>query len=174
MRYFVAIDVNDQVKERIVKLQQELSALIDGPLTPPQNLHFTLKFLGELNTTQVDNVSKILSHLTYTPLNINLTSVGTFPSSTFVRVVWVGAPELYNLQKAVCDALISFGKEESIIPHLTIARVTNVKNKENLNAFLKRHENMGFGTFTVSALKLKKSTLTAGGPIYEDVTRYDF
>jgi 2'-5' RNA ligase len=76
---------------------------------------------------------------------------------------------LFNLQKTIADGLESFSEERDVIPHLTLARVKNVKNKNDLSGLMKRYENTVFGTLSVSNIKLKKSTLALKGPVYEDV-----
>ena len=110
----------------------------------------------------------------FEPFSVDLAGVGAFPSKSYVRIIWVGAPKLFNLQKAVADGLESFGKEKDITPHLTIARVKNVKDKNGLNDFFSKHENTDLGALAISDIRLKKSTLGVNGPIYEDVAVFDF
>ena len=175
MRCFVAIDINDSLRQKIVNLQKELAPLFIGKLVEPENLHFTLKFLGEIHDEQVNDVKIALAGIAnnFEKFDIDIIGIGAFPSKGYVRVVWIGAPKLFNLQKAVCDSLESFGKEKDITPHLTIARVKNVKDKKMLAEFFRKHENINLGTLAITNIKLKKSTLVATGPIYEDVDGYD-
>ncbi len=175
MRCFVAIDINDPLRQRLINLQKELAPLIIGNLVEPENLHFTLKFLGEINDEQVNDVIGNLSDIAnnFEKFSIDLAGIGAFPSKSYIKVLWVGAPRLFNLQKAVCGSLESFGKERDITPHLTVARIKNVKDKNRLTEFFRKYENINFGTLTVSNIKLKKSELAAKGPIYEDVAAFD-
>ena len=81
----------------------------------------------------------------------------------------------------ICCALVGvvfcssalFGQEKDIIPHLTVARVKNVKDKSRLSEFMKRHENTHFGTLAISNIKLKKSVLKPSGPVYEDIAVFN-
>ncbi len=170
-RCFVAVDIDDALRQRIVNLQREIEPLIIGKTVEKGNLHFTLKFLGEIDDTQIDDVKKALSDIAsnFEKFNVDLISVGAFPNRNYIRVIWIGAPKLFNLQKSVADSLESFGKKRDITPHLTIARVNNVKDKNGLNDFFSKHENTAFGTLAISNIKLKKSILAPTGPVYEDV-----
>ena len=170
-RCFIAVDIDDALRQRIVNLQREIEPLIIGKIVEPENLHFTLKFLGEISDKQIDDVKKVLSDIAsnFQPFTIDLVGVGAFPNKNYVKIVWAGAPKLFNLQKPIADSLESFGKDHDVIPHLTLARVKNVKNKNDLAGFMKRHENTVFGTMAISNIKLKKSILAPTGPVYEDV-----
>lgn len=171
MRCFVAVDINDVLRQRVINLQKELMPLIVGKHVEPENLHFTLKFLGEINEKQIEDVKKALSDIAnnFEKFNVDLIGVGAFPNRNYIRVIWIGAPKLFNLQKTVCDALESFGKESDVTPHLTIARVNNVKDKNGLNGFFSKHENTAVGALATSNIKLKKSILTGSVPVYEDI-----
>mgnify|MGYP001578048506 CR=1 FL=1 len=174
MRCFVAVDIDDILRQKMINLQKDVMPFIIGNPVEPENLHFTLKFLGELDDSQIGDIKKTLSDISgnFEKFDVDITGIGAFPNKNYVKVVWVGAPKLFNLQKAVADSLESFGQEHDIIPHLTLARVKNVNNKSGLLDTIEKYENMHFGTLSVTNIKLKKSELAANGPIYEDVVAY--
>ncbi|MFH0949492.1 MAG: RNA 2',3'-cyclic phosphodiesterase [Candidatus Aenigmatarchaeota archaeon] len=169
MRCFVAVDVPEQLKSKISAIQNELSQFCNAGFTKPENLHFTLKFLGEIDEAEIAKVKANLEVIAsrFTPIETKLKGIGAFPSPSYIRVIWLGAPGLQQLQNEVSK--IGQKEEKEQIPHLTIARVKSVSNKEALSAFLEKNKNIVIGPMIVNETKLKKSTLTSSGPIYEDL-----
>ena len=84
---------------------------------------------------------------------------------------WVD--QTINLQKSVLSTLERIGKAEKAKPHLTIARVRSGRDKNAIAELIKKHENTDFGAMLVDKIKLKKSTLTPKGPIYEDIAVFE-
>jgi 2'-5' RNA ligase len=171
MRCFVAVEVPEEIKEKIAEAQKEFASF-DAKLVEKQNLHFTLKFLGEISNEQKKKTEQILSNLAdnTSSFTVLLSGMSAFPSLSYIRVVWIGAvsDNLLNLHKTVAEAL-NGKQEKEARPHLTVARIRSPRNKETIARIIKRYEKESFGTMTVDKIKLKKSTLTPRGPIYEDV-----
>ena len=87
MRCFIAIDIPEALKPRIIGLQNQFSGY-DVKLVTSQNLHFTLKFLGE---TEDVGLADRLDFISKTPsFEIELAGMGCFPSENFVRSIWIG------------------------------------------------------------------------------------
>jgi 2'-5' RNA ligase len=177
MRCFVAVDIPEELKSRIVSMQEEFSSL-GVKLVEPENLHFTLKFLGEIDDVQIKEVEQDLSAVakTFSPFSALLSGIGAFPSLSYIRVVWVGSVsnDFINLHKAVAHALRNIGSpEKDLVPHLTISRVRSAQDKEVIAKIIKRYEKESFGSMQVDRIKLKKSTLTPRGPIYEDIMSFE-
>ena len=170
MRCFIAVDIGPQIRPAVEKLQAELRCL-DIKLVESENLHFTMKFLGEADEVIVNKVKTILNGVAsrHKPFSVTLKGVGAFPSEKFVRVVWIGAAQLSDLQNEVNETLSSLFKKEKPAPHLTIARVRSQKHLTEIIDFIKAHKNEEISTIHVSELKLKKSILTLEGPVYEDL-----
>ncbi|MBS3052875.1 MAG: RNA 2',3'-cyclic phosphodiesterase [Candidatus Aenigmarchaeota archaeon] len=171
MRCFLAVDLDGGLKEKVADIQKGLAGF-DVNLVSKENLHFTLKFLGEVNEEVIEEVKskarKIAS--SFSPFSIDINGMGAFPSLNYARVVWIGAKQLYALQKAVDDTLADiFGREENIVPHLTLARVRSSGDKDALRNFIEASKNVGIGTMVVGEIKLKISVVTRKGPVYEDV-----
>ncbi len=172
MRCFVAVDLDDRLKLKVVEIQKRLERIGDIKLVESENLHFTLKFLGEVTEQQLDEAKYILEKIadSFQPFEINIKNLGAFPSLNYMRVIWLGAPELYSLQKAVDDSFYpKFPKEKEVIPHMTLARVRSPKGKDLLAEFIKNSEDIEIGGMKVGMIKLKKSALTPRGPVYDDV-----
>lgn len=172
MRCFVAVEVPEELKQKLAQAQQEFSSF-DAKPVEPKNLHFTLKFLGEISEDDINLVSEDLADVARQtkPFNIQLSGMGAFPSLSYIRVIWVGAlsDDFINLHKTIASA-VSLGKiDKEAKPHLTIARIRSPRGKEIIAKIIKRYENQSFGTMLVDKICLKKSTLRPSGPIYEDI-----
>lgn len=176
MRCFVAVDLDEKLKPVISNLQTGLRGL-DTSLTPENNLHFTLKFLGEINEKGVSRIKEALAGIAAStePFSITLAGVGVFPSEKFVRVVWVGCSgrEFIDLHYAVADALKDYEKTEKPVPHLTLARVKSPRYTKEILSFVDANRNKEFGSMKVDKIKLKSSTLTSRGAAYKDAAVFN-
>ncbi len=174
MRCFLAVDVPEDIKNRMSKLQQELTGL-DAKPVEKENLHFTLKFLGELDEEKTKSVVKRVGNIKTGQFTVLLKSIGFFPSSSFIRVVWAGAEseQFLNLHIAVNELLADMLPKEKPVPHLTLARVRSQIYNKQLQAFAGRHHDEEFGSFLADKIRLKKSTLTKHGPLHEDLEVFD-
>jgi 2'-5' RNA ligase len=165
MRCFVAIDLDESLKQRVIDLQRRIKG--DVKLVDPHNLHFTVKFLGEVDSKKLDKAISILRGLHFEPFNVNIKGICIFPNKRFIKVVWLGCSDLLPLYKLVEDALSPlFGAEESV-PHLTLARVRY--RSQEIENFVNANQDVEVGDMRVSNIKIKKSTLTRKGPVYEDI-----
>lgn len=175
-RLFVSVNVTSpEVVERIKALQRELGRFGDGiKLTEPENLHFTLKFIGEVDDRTADEVSRRLSEIRYRRFSVEIRGLGYFPGGSHVRVVWVGAEGdgLRGLAEEVRARLRGIGEEE-FVAHLTIARVKWIKDPSSLISWIAANSGARFGTIEVSEFYLMKSTLLPSGPVYTPVARYE-
>lgn len=175
-RCFIAIDIDDSLKESIAALQDEI-ARCDTKLVEQENLHFTLKFLGEISDSDIQFIEGKLAKISekFVPFELRISGCGVFPSLSYMRVVWFGtsSEELVNLQNTVNDALTERFTKEHASPHLTIARVRSAKHREEIADFVKKHGNTEIGAMRVAQIKLKKSVVTRRGPVYEDLAVFE-
>ncbi|MBI2124385.1 RNA 2',3'-cyclic phosphodiesterase [Candidatus Pacearchaeota archaeon] len=174
MRAFIALELSEEAKAEIERIQKELKKqnLFEGKLTEKENLHLTLKFLGEIDEAKIEEVKKKLRVIKFPAFKAELGEAGVF-SEDFVRIVWIKLDgNVMGLQKEVDSALKGLFKPEfRFMSHLTIARVKNVNDKKRLldylsSAKIKRIE------FSVLGFALKSSVLTEKGPIYSDIDKY--
>lgn len=181
MRAFVALEIpSEHVLSKIVEFQQELSKCgADIKLVERQNLHFTVKFLGEVSEAEADEAGRRLERLGLSCVEVTVMGVGAFPSVTRPNVVWVGVAAggrelITHLAEDAIGALEGIGKEEQrgFQPHLTLARVRSGRNREALSSWVRRRSDVTFGTVRLSEIKLKSSVLTPRGPVYSDVGVY--
>ena len=170
MRCFIAVDLDPNLAGKIENLQKELRDF-DVKLVELHNLHFTLKFLGDIDEEMVKKVEAHLEKISkgITPFDIEIKNIGVFPNDKLVRVIWVGANALSSLQIAINDVLSTYFKKEKPSPHLTIARVRSQNHRKEIIEFVSSHRDYSLGKMPVNVIKLKKSTVTSKGPIYEDL-----
>lgn len=178
MRCFAAVDVTESVKKKAAGLQIGLQNY-DVKLVPPENMHFTLKFFGEVDEEQLQEIKERLKDVAdkTAAFSADVKAAGAFPSENYIRVLWVGSPtpEFHNLHVAMHDVFAgSFQEKLKPVPHLTIARVRSQQHKRGLKEFLDKHKDVDLGKIDVNEVKLKKSTLSPKGPVYEDVEVFEF
>jgi len=178
IRAFIALDVeNGEVKAKILEVQRDLLSLgIDGKPVQPENLHFTIRFIGEIHETMVRDLIGALSMIRFEPFKVKYVGLGAFPSMAHINVVWVGVDDeasekMTSLWERVEASLerAGFQPDRRFDPHLTILRVKTGRGREELAAAIRRYSNLDLGEETISKLKVKRSILTPGGPIYSDL-----
>ena len=178
MRTFIAIDIPEGVKEEIIKIQKEISSFdFNGKLTEKENLHLTLKFIGEIDVGLVEKIKKKLFQVRFSRFETEIDSIGHFDNarSKFYErklIVWLHLTNCNELQKKVDDALSGlFPVEKRFMSHLTIARIKSVKDKAK---FIQAIKNVKISKirFTVDEFELKESVLMEKGPKYKTLERY--
>lgn len=176
MRLFIAFDVADDAKECMAAIQGRIGdELAEIRWVKKEQMHLTLKFLGEVQPDTVNKVKDELRKIRFEPFAVHLGSVGVFPNDDYIRVVWVGLePEdkVIGLQRDIDEKLKGlFRKEKDFKAHITIGRVKYVEDKEEFMNKLKGI-NVERKKFNVNNFKLMKSTLTRQGPVYEEVEEF--
>lgn len=179
MRAFIAVRVPQELESRIEKVQERLDMLdIEVKLVEPENLHYNLKFLGELNEEDVNKVKTVMDSIApqYKAFELHITGLGAFPQATYARVVWLGAKEGANQLTALTEAMelaladTGFSREERpFTPHLTLARISGGQHKMELINVLKDESDIDIGIMHVNEVILFKSELTPNGPIYTPI-----
>ena len=139
--------------------------------TRPENVHLTLKFLGEVPEGEIEQIGAALRKVCAdrTPFDASLSSFGAFPSARRARVVWAGtgagSEELRALTADVEAAFepLGFGREDrAFVPHATLGRVRGKPVRLELPAVVP-----GEPEFGISRVELMESRLAAGGAVYE-------
>ncbi len=169
-RCFISIGIPEEIKKEIVKVQNSLPDFY-GKLTEPENLHLTLKFLGEISDDKIKEVRKKLGKIELGRFETAIDGIGVF-SEKFVRIVWLHLTNCESLQKRIDEGLGNlFKPEKRFMSHLTIARIKNVKDKE---FFLKKSKKIEIPKirFEVGRFYLKESVLRREGPEYSVIEDY--
>ncbi|PIP18810.1 MAG: RNA 2',3'-cyclic phosphodiesterase [Candidatus Omnitrophica bacterium CG08_land_8_20_14_0_20_41_16] len=180
MRTFIAIELPEDIKDRLGRLQDKLRKCgADVKWVEPENIHLTLKFLGERDDKKIAKISEIVAETAknHLPFLAHITSVGAFPKIDYPRVIWVGVEQGDAETKKIAQELeekiatVGIPKEDRpFSSHITIGRTRSPKNREKLVASLKNYvENLAGENleFTVGKITLFKSTLAPSGPVYE-------
>ena len=157
-----------EIQERIKEKN-----MITGKFTEDENLHLTLKFLGEVEKEKIEKVKKRLKRVMMPCFDASLGDVGVF-SDRFLKIIWVKleGKGVWELQKKVDDMMKDlFLEEQRFMSHITIARIKKVTNKTDFLSYLKNIKTKNI-KFEVKEFFLKKSELMPEGPIYEDLERY--
>jgi len=171
MRVFIAIDFKE--------LRDYLNAILgaidtsSAKLNEVSTFHLTLKFLGEVSDDNIALIKEKLKQIKFEPFTLTLSKLGIFPNENYIKVIWVGLnppSPVIDLQKKIEDSLKEFNtkKDYDFHPHITLARVKFVKDKENFVKNLKEIR-IEPKQINVKDFRLIKSTLSPDGPIYEDL-----
>ena len=180
MRAFTALEVSGQVLDSLVTFQDEIRKTgADVKLVERENLHFTVKFLGEISDAQAAEAKSRLQELALKAAEVEVKGAGAFPSSSRPRVVWAGvAWEHEALVSPIAGLVISslegIGERDDrpFRAHITLGRVRSGRNSNQLAELLAANSETSFGRVRLSTLKLKSSNLTPAGPIYRDLGEY--
>ena len=178
MRLFMALDLEEPAKSAMTEAMEELQAKHRGQkFTKPENLHYTLKFLGEAPSAQINGIIKAteLSLKNFKPFKLHAKGLGYFGSRRYAKVVWAGAhegrEELVKIASELERNLSGIRKEEREPSlHLTICRPKGETIK--LIEDIEKEKSRDFGWMEVKAIKLKKSMLDPKGAVYEDVKAF--
>ena len=175
IRSFIAFDLeNPVVLKKIAEAQAVLlKTQADLKAVEPQNIHLTLRFLGNISQVMVDKVHEGMKKVQFITFNVQLRGLGAFPDLKYPRVCWAGITEgadqlrgIFNQLEPNLRALGFAPDSKGFSPHLTIARVRSARNRAELAQCLRENAAYDFGQITASCLRLKKSDLTPRGPIY--------
>jgi len=176
MRAFIAIEMPEEIKEILLEAQEQINTE-KAKIRPAKAFHLTLKFLGEVEEKKIEEIKSALKEIKFKKFNTSLTNIGVFPDENYIRVVWVGLDDseskITNLQKEIDSEieLLGFKKDTRFHPHLTLARVKFVEDKERFIKNLKEIK-IKKESFQITEFKLIKSVLTPEGPIYEDLASF--
>ena len=181
VRSFLAIELDEELLPKILDVQDEFKKVnANIKYVPSQNMHFTLKFFGNIDLNMADDISNAVNKVikNYSSFDLNIKNCGSFPNKNLIKVIWLGLEEgspIVDLQKDLDKEFkkLGFKKERNFISHLTIGRVKSPKGKKEIRKTIERLEDIEIGKMAVSRICLKKSTLTPQGPIYEDIKVFE-
>jgi len=187
IRAFIAIELNeritiDKIKSFSARLKQNQPKL---KVVAPENLHMTVKFLGNISDSLAPKIYKILKEeinenmFEGKKFEYNLKGVGQFNKFSVLWVKLIGDIQFLQQIKNLTEQLlaerfnIQKDKRTQFKPHLTIGRLKkekiNYQTFSTLKNLIHENKNLEFGPFIVDQVKLKKSILTSEGPTYSDL-----
>lgn len=180
IRAFIALDLASPVYARLEQVSARLRDRLHGvPMRWSQvnNIHLTLKFLGDVSATNLETLQKVLENEAgkHPPFTLSTGGLGAFPSPNRARVLWMGIqapPDLAALQLGIEQEMARLGyapEERPFSPHLTLGRVGRNVTPQDLRRIgeaLKEEQTGDLGATRVEAVHLFKSDLRPEGSIY--------
>jgi len=178
VRTFVALELSQDIREQLALAQDTIRGC-KARLTfvDPKNIHITVKFLGEVDEKRLQNVMDALRSFSFSPFPVTAGMVTVNnparPHTVWCRISDTGKGE--QLLSLIENALepLGFAREtRRFNPHATLARVK--VSHPSLSSMIDSLKEHSYGSCSISALKLKKSTLLPQGPVYEDLMEVKF
>jgi len=180
MRLFAAIDIEPQVRDKIASVQQQLKRDLklsgkEVRWVRPEQIHLTLKFLGEVRDAAVTEVCDVLMRTAaeHSGFELQMRGLGVFGRPA--RVVWAGcepSPELMKLQTRLENEFETIGWKKESRPfagHLTLCRVKTAAAGRRLAEAVEAYADEWFGEISAEQLRLYESVLGPGGAEYSVV-----
>ena len=192
MRVFIALDIDDGIRERIQRFVEGVSGFAsEARWVRPESMHVTLKFIGEKPVESVEEIKRALSAVRSESFEIGFRGCGFFPTAKSARVFWVGiesGQQLASLAASIDQAMFALGiakEEHAYSPHLTLARgggrsgTPGRQKADHPNrSFQKVQEKLAavpppeFGTMAAREFFLYQSQLMRGGARYTKIERF--
>ena len=182
MRLFVALEIPSDVRENLAALLKSLGAV--SPQTRwvrPENLHVTLKFIGEVPAANLADIRGALAGVcSAQPVAVDFRGLGFFPNEKHPRVFWAGieaSPNLKILAAEIDGATEKLGiprEQRPFSPHLTLARFEPPRLRETLRAAIQENAEREFGSLRTSQFHLIESKLKPSGAEYTTVESFPF
>ncbi len=170
------MDFPEDIQKEVADIQRQF---VDYgvKLVDPKLIHITIKFLGDIDDEQVDAIKNALQNVHHSPFDAEINGIGVFPDVNHINVIWVGvSPSISRhfekLHSAIEEALMPLkirADNRKFTAHATLARVKRLSpaQKRSLINAIREFSDISLGRMRVDHIKLKKSTLTSDGPIYE-------
>ena len=183
IRAFIAIELPPDVRESLAQVGKQLQSQLEGRLVrwvPPENIHLTLKFLGDVSVKNLDVLQELITGeaAQHKPMEFSVGRLGAFPKLRRPRVIWAGveAPgELLAFQRSIEARVTHIGyppDERPFSPHLTLGRVNRSASPEDIRRIgdVLNGMSVGFlGAVRVQEVHLFKSDLRPTGAVYSKI-----
>lgn len=183
IRLFIAVEINEEIRKKLAAFQSVLKKSdADVGWVAPENLHITLKFIGNIDEGQVGAIVTIIKETVthIKPFDLDYTGVGVFPTEKNPRIVFADivdiAGVLANLHEKLDNRLMALGVEHEdrkFVAHLTLGRIRSRRNVTKLIEKLLTFRNVQFGAENVTQIVLMKSDLSPNGPTYTQLHSVD-
>jgi len=183
IRAFIAINISPEIAQRLRTISEDLQASLGGvPVrwVPVENIHITLKFLGDVSEPNLELLKEMIKSETarHPPLEISAGELGAFPSIRRPRVLWVNVqapPELVALQRAIDNETARLGydrEDRPFSPHLTLGRVSrnaNSSDARRISEVLEGYKLGYIGAARIREVILYRSDLYPSGAVYTSI-----
>lgn len=181
-RLFIAIKIHPE--EKLLNILETLRQNFSSDAinwVKPENMHITLKFLGDTLQKDIPSIIARLKSCAYTltPFDFNIRSFGYFGNLRFPRVLWLGIEQegnpIGNAYQQVQTEMEILGyptEKQAFNPHLTIGRVKKIQDTQKLRELESELEGSLFQQVSIESFELYKSKLTPEGPVYSVVEKF--
>jgi 2'-5' RNA ligase len=180
LRSFIAVEVPVEIQNAIAHSTASLQKALPKPMVrwvAPQNVHLTLKFLGDVSPANLERMADVLKieAAAHGVFSMSVGGLGAFPTSRRARVIWIGLeapPSLVALQRGVeaVSARLGYTREDRpFSPHLTIGRVgqnVTATDLQKIRAAVEGTTVGSLGMVKVDAVHIFKSDLSPSGSVY--------
>jgi 2'-5' RNA ligase len=182
MRLFIAIALPDDVRNALAQFIEELRGVAPkAKWVRAENLHVTLKFLGETDQAKLPGIQKRLASIRGTqPVSFSFHGLGFFPNERYPRVFWVGmetAVKLILLAENIDEEMHELGfplEKRAFSPHLTLARFEPPAMPAQLGTAAKQNARRSFGSLATNEFHLIESKLKRTGAEYTTIQSFHF
>ena len=174
IRLFVAVDLPEGLRDQVAEIGRGLTG---ARRVPREQLHLTLRFIGEVEDKVFKAALTALKEIKAPPFKLALKGLGHFPPGKHPKVFWAGLERsvpLLELQKQVELTLTGVGiapEEKKFSPHLTLARLKETP-ADVVSALEEHYREFGSGPFKISEFHLYSSILTRTGAIHKREATY--
>jgi 2'-5' RNA ligase len=178
MRLFVALACPREQRGRLAVARDSLKSLGNIKIVADDNLHITLKFLGDVDSSMLGRINAALSSLNYGRFELALKGLGAFPSPNRAKVVWAGVSEgfdeVVSLSHRIDESILElgFGREIRFHPHVTLARVKGEYDKNILKDVVEASCLIEYGKWQAQEFILMESRLSSMGPAYVELETF--
>jgi len=179
IRTFIAFKLPKNIIYSISEIQNRFkSYAFKVRWVNPENIHLTLKFLGNINHTDIEKISKTIINTAngYAPVSLVVKGVGVFPGIKRAHVIWMGLTgeieKLTGIQNDIEENLEELGFPREKRPfrgHLTLGRIKGKINPEKLMGAMKKFEKFESELFIADKIYLFKSDLKSTGSVYTEL-----
>ena len=176
IRAFIAAELPDNIIADLRLLAKDIRDLgINARWVRPENIHITLKFLGEINPAVIEKTGNVLRETAgeYTPIKLKAKGMGVFPGIKRPRVIWAGLSEqtgkLIEMQKTLEENLEISGfprETRAFKAHLTIGRIKGRSDPNKILNAIQESSHFMTVTFNIDRITLFKSELKPTGAVY--------
>ncbi len=172
MRCFLAVRVSEEVRKNAARLINEFE--MRGVKTvEPDNLHWTVRFFGELGDIEVEKVKELMDSIEEREFYVEVGGLGVFPRESRAKVVWLGigegGEEFTEFLREVNLKFSELGGKSGVKPHLTLCRARSVKDRKKLYEKIEKFRDFSAGRMKVREIVLFESRLTPRGPVYREI-----
>ena len=174
MRLFVGIPLPEDVRARLGELK---GGLLGARWVEPENLHLSLRFIGEVPGGDEADIDEALATIEAPGFPLALSELGFFDRRRRVHAVWAGirmSEPMVRLRAKVEQTLVRLGHEpehRKFKPHVTLARMKN-DSAADVSRYLEAHNGFSTGPFDVGCFTLYRSHLGHSGAHYEALADY--